>query len=83
MFKWFIDEEIGFMLSELKNVILLILTVIDLVFIFLSIFYSFEPSIENVFAEYDFLVCLLLFIDLSYDFFNYEGSLKNFLKLML
>lgn len=79
MFSWYIDEEIGYMLSELKNVILLILTVIDLVFIFLSIFYSFEHSIENVFAEYDFLVCLLLFIDLSYDYFNYEGSLKNFL----
>lgn len=79
MFKGYVDEEIGYMLGELKNVILLILTVIDLVFIFLSIFYSFSHSIENFFAEYDFLICLLLFIDLSYEYYNYEGSLKNFL----
>lgn len=79
MFKLYIDEEMRFMLGELKNVILLILTIIDLVFIFLSIFYSFDYSIEYFFAEYDFLVCLLLFIDLSYEYYTYEGSLKNFL----
>lgn len=79
MFKFYIDEEIRFMLGELKNVILLILTIIDLVFIFLSIFYSFDYSIEYFFAEYDFLVCLLLFIDLSYEYYTYDDSLKNFL----
>lgn len=79
MLKKYIDPETRHMAIELKNVILLLLTVIDLVFIFLSITYSFNFKVENLFADYDFLVCLLLFIDLSYDFYIYDGSLKQFL----
>lgn len=79
MFKVYIDDETRQLAYELKNVILLILTVIDLVFIFLSIIYSFDFKVEILFADYDFLVCLLLFIDLSYEYYTYEGSLKDFL----
>ncbi|WP_365953037.1 ion channel [Methanosphaera sp.] len=79
MFKVYIDDETRRLTYELKNVILLILTVIDLVFIFLSIIYSFDFKVETLFADYDFLVCLLLFIDLSYEYYTYEGSLKDFL----
>lgn len=79
MFKVYIDDETRHLAYELKNVILLILTVIDLVFIFLSIIYSFDFKVEILFADYDFLVCLLLFIDLSYEYYTYEGSLKDFL----
>lgn len=79
MFELYIDEETRYVANELKNVILLILTIIDLVFIFLSILYSFNFKIENFFADYDFLVCLLLFIDLAYDYYNYDGTIKDFL----
>ncbi|MBO7719553.1 MAG: potassium channel family protein [Methanosphaera sp.] len=66
------------LMAELKNVILLILTIIDLIFIFLSVIYSFELRIDNLFADYDFLVCLLLFIDLAYDYYTSDRSLKEF-----
>lgn len=66
-------------MTELKNVILLILTVIDLVFIFFSITYSVNFKLDNIFADYDFLVCLLLFIDLAYDYYKYDGSIVDFL----
>jgi voltage-gated potassium channel len=33
---------------------------------------------ENLFADYDFLVCVLLFIDLSYDFYSSDRSFKEF-----
>ena len=79
MFEDYVDEENRYLAGELKNVILLILTVIDLVFIFLSIIYSFNFEINNIFTDYDFLVCLLLFIDLAHDYYNYEGSIKDFL----
>lgn len=72
-------EENREVFTELKNVILLILTIIDLVFIFFSITYSVNFKLENIFADYDFLVCLLLFLDLSYDYYKYEGTLKDFL----
>lgn len=64
--------------NELKNAILLILTLIDLIFIFLSIFTTFGTKIENIFADYDFIVCLLLFIDLMYEFYCSDRSLKEF-----
>lgn len=64
--------------NELKNAILLILTLIDLIFIFLSIFTTFGNKVENIFADYDFIVCLLLFIDLMYEFYCSDRSLKEF-----
>ena len=64
--------------NELKNAILLILTLIDLIFIFLSIFTTFGNKVENIFADYDFIVCLLLFIDLMYEFYCSDKSLKEF-----
>ncbi|RAP54560.1 MAG: hypothetical protein BZ137_01530 [Methanosphaera sp. rholeuAM130] len=67
------------LMGELKNVILLILTVIDLIFIFLSIAYSFEFRIDNFFADYDLLVCVLLFIDLAYEYYTSGRSIKQFL----
>lgn len=79
MLKEYMNEENRDIIIELKNVILLILTVIDLIFIFLSTIYSFDFKVENLFADYDFLVCLLLFFDLAYDYYNYESSLKDFL----
>ncbi|MBR0471124.1 MAG: two pore domain potassium channel family protein [Methanosphaera sp.] len=65
-------------MTELKSVILLILTLIDLIFIFLSTIYSFSFKVDNIFADYDFLVCLLLFIDLSYDFYTSNKSFKEY-----
>ena len=76
--KRYINEENKHIMGELKNVILLILTVIDLIFIFLSIIYSFDFRLENIFADYDFFVCVLLFIDLSYDFYTTDRSIKEF-----
>lgn len=73
-----ISEDDMHLLSELKNVILVILTIIDLVFIFLSTVYSFNFKVDNLFADYDFLVCLLLFIDLIYEFYTTDRSLKEF-----
>jgi len=71
-------SERRFILNEVKNVILLIITVIDLIFIFLSTMYSFNFRIENLFADYDFLVCVLLFIDLMYEFYLSNRSIKEF-----
>lgn len=65
-------------LNELKNVVLLLLTVIDLIFIFLSTVYSFNFSVDNLLADYDFFVCLLLFIDLAYDFYCSDRSFKEY-----
>ena len=65
-------------MTELKSVILLIITLIDLIFIFLSTIYSFSFKVDNIFADYDFLVCLLLFIDLSYDFYTSNKSFKEY-----
>ncbi len=79
MFEDLLTDETRYMISELKNVILLILTIIDLVFIFLSTIYSFNFTVENLFADYDFLVCLLLFIDLANEYYNYNGNLRDFL----
>lgn len=64
--------------KELKSVLLLILTVIDLVFIFLSTVYSFDFKVDNLFADYDFFVCVLLFVDLSYDFYISNNSFKEY-----
>lgn len=74
----YMNKENIHLMAELKNVILLILTIIDLIFIFLSVIYSFELRIDNLFADYDFLVCLLLFIDLAYDYYTSDRSLKEF-----
>ncbi|MDO5825269.1 MAG: potassium channel family protein [Methanosphaera sp.] len=79
MAKKYMNEENKYMLGELKNVILLILTVIDLIFIFLSIAYSFDFRIDNLFADYDFMVCVLLFIDLAYEFYTSDRTIKQFL----
>lgn len=79
MAKKYMNEENKYMLGELKNVILLILTVIDLIFIFLSIAYSFDFRIDNLFADYDFMVCVLLFIDLAYEFYTSDRTIKEFL----
>lgn len=79
MFEELIENDTREVLYELKNVILLILTTIDLLFIFLSITYTFNFKIEHIFADYDFLVCLLLFIDLAYDYYIYDGTLRDFL----
>lgn len=73
-----VDETGLEILNELKSVILLILTVIDLIFIFLSTIYSFSFRVDMLFANYDFIVCLLLFIDLSYDFYCSKKSFKEY-----
>lgn len=74
----YVNEDKIQLMGEFKNVVLLILTVIDLIFIFLSIAYSFDLRIDNYLADYDFLVCLLLFIDLSYDYYTTDRSFKEF-----
>lgn len=66
-------------LTALKNVLLLILTVIDLIFIILSTTYSISFRIERLIADYDLLVCILLFIDLCYEFYCSDRSIKEFL----
>ncbi len=74
-----ISEKDRRLLSETKNVILILLTVIDLIFILLSTLYSFNFKVEDIFADYDFLVCLLLFLDLAYDYYTSDRTLKQFL----
>lgn len=78
MMKLEVEEHDKKVLSELKSVILLILTTIDLIFIFLSTIYSFNFRVDYLFADYDFIVCLLLFIDLSYDFYCSDKSFKEY-----
>lgn len=78
MIENYITEEDKLLLGELKNVILLILTVIDLIFIFCSTLYTFNFKVEHLFADYDFIVCLLLFIDLFYEFYTTDRTIKEF-----
>lgn len=78
MIENYISEDDRLLLGELKNVILLILTVIDLIFIFCSTLYTFNFKVEHLFADYDFLVCLLLFIDLFYEFYTTDRTIKEF-----
>ena len=78
MIEKYLSEDDKELLGELKNVILLILTVIDLILIFFSTLYSFNLKVEHLFADYDFIVCLLLFIDLSYEFYTTDRTIKEF-----
>ena len=78
MIENYISEDDRLLLGELKNVILLILTVIDLIFIFCSTLYTFNFKVEHLFADYDFIVCLLLFIDLFYEFYTTDRTIKEF-----
>lgn len=78
MFENYINDNTRQLAIEFKNVVLLILTVIDLVFIFLSTISTVSFKVENVYADYDFLVCLLLFIDLMYEFYTSDRNFKEF-----
>lgn len=66
-------------LTALKNVLLLILTVIDLIFIILSTTYSISFRVERLIADYDLLVCILLFLLIfAMNFIVVTGALRSF-----
>ena len=73
-----IKEEHKLMLIEIKNLFLLIVTLIDLIFILISTFHPLTNSTDTLFLEFDFIVCILIFIDLMYGYFTSQKSLREY-----
>ena len=67
-------------LVQFKNVILILLIIIDLIFIFTITFFELPLSEIKFMAYFDLFVCILLFINLLYEYKNKECSTKQFLK---
>ncbi len=67
-------------LAEFKNLILILLIVIDLIFIIAISFFKI-PDNEIVFMAYfDLIVCILLFINLISEYMKRDCSTADFLK---
>ena len=73
-----IPEEYKVLLDQLKNITLLILTIIDLIFIVLSAIYTFPITTEQAFLKFDLLVCILIFIDMTYEFITSKKGLREY-----
>ena len=73
-----IKEEHKLMLIEIKNLFLLIITLIDLIFILISMFHPLSNSTDTLFLEFDLIVCILIFIDLMFGYFTSQKSLREF-----
>lgn len=67
-------------LVQFKNVIIILLIIIDLIFIFTITFFDLPQSEIEFMAYFDLFVCILLFINLLFEYKNKECSTKQFLK---
>ncbi|MBO7719562.1 MAG: ion transporter [Methanosphaera sp.] len=69
-----IKNEYKNLLGQVKNIIILILIVVDLIFIILSAVSNFSMHTERLLLVFDLIVCIIIFIDLIY---GYKTSHKG------
>lgn len=67
------------LLSIIKNITLLILIVLDLMFIILSALCNFDMRTEQLLLVFDLIVCITIFIDLSYGYITSNKGLREYL----
>lgn len=67
-------------LIELKNVILVLLILLDFLFIIIITFFKVPYDDLYFMSIFDFLICVLLFVELIYEYEHYTHGLKSFLK---
>ena len=67
-------------LIQFKNIILIMLITIDLIFIVAISIFNLPPNDIAFMAYFDLIVCFLLFINLIFEFRDREGSVFEFLK---
>lgn len=71
------DEE---KLSQFKNLVLVLLIIIDLIFIVTITFFNIPQDDVTFMVYFDLFVCILLFINLAFEFKNRDSSASQFLK---
>lgn len=64
--------------SLIKNITLLILISLDLIFIILSSFSNLDMHTEQLLLTYDTIVCIIIFIDLLYGYFTSKKGLWEY-----
>lgn len=67
-------------LIEFKNLILILLIIIDLIFIIAITVYNLPPNDIEFMAYFDLFVCILLAINLISEYLNRDETTKEFLK---
>lgn len=67
-------------IEQIKNLILVLLISIDLIFIVTITFFDLPTEDIKFMAYFDLFVCLLLFINLAYEYKNRDCSRKQFIK---
>lgn len=67
-------------LMQFKNIILILLIIIDLIFIVAITIFNLPASDIEFMAYFDLFVCILLGINLIFEYRDREGSTSDFLK---
>lgn len=67
-------------IEQIKNLILVLLICIDLIFIVTITFFDLPAEDLKFMAYFDLFVCLLLFINLAYEYKNRDCSRTQFIK---
>lgn len=75
-----IDNESYEKAIQFKHLILVLLIIIDLIFIVAITFFDLPANDIEFMAYFDLVVCLLLFLNLVFEYKNRDGSRKKFLK---
>lgn len=75
-----LSENKKVLITEIKNLIIILLVLIDLIFVTVLLFHPLSYKWIILFTLFDLLTCLLLFIDLIKEYKKSDDSLKVFLK---
>lgn len=67
-------------LVELKNVILILLIFIDFLFILIITFFNVSYTGLYLMSCFDLMVCVMIFLDLCYEYTQYTKGIKSFLR---
>lgn len=75
-----VSEDTRLLLSELKDIFLVLLTLIDFLFIFIITFFNVSVNVLYFMSIFDLMVCFLLFLNLVSIYMNSTKSLWEFVK---
>ncbi|MGN1321914.1 MAG: potassium channel family protein [Methanosphaera sp.] len=75
-----ISDDTRLLLSELKDILLVLLTLIDFLFIFIITFFNVSVDVLYFMSIFDLMVCFLLFLNLVSIYLNSTKSLWEFIK---
>ncbi|MDO5826191.1 MAG: hypothetical protein BZ137_00610 [Methanosphaera sp. rholeuAM130] len=73
-----IKKEYLNLLGQVKNITLVILIVLDLMFIILSAVSNFDMQTEKLLLVFDIIVCIVIFIDLIYGYLTSNKGLHEY-----